>query len=325
MQFIPDSKSLTSVDIKTACADAPHGIVLNASKDSLTANVCRDRLAVGDVDIVVIEPVDDPTLRMCRHRLPAAVAALLAPPHRDAVIGFGPRVTTSIDDATLDASEPIWQLMLQVTTGGGHIVWPDETDAITSDVSMAEYLPRLAPTPPPQNRQWLLNVINDVVADSGLGLTDRVTMLAFEAGLLQIHDHLDSSHNCSQSIEGEGIDRDGDYWHAIMHRREPDYGNSKYWFRHVGQHPIFPAVADAAMNILRSAPGDVTRQLDALYQQQKQWNPAMFVDACQSVANYEDSPVGIVLRQIQFAEMLLLIQHGTDKLEQQRGRLLADG
>lgn len=66
------------------------------------------------------------------------------------------------------------------------------------------------------------------------------------AGLLLIHDFLEPSHQVSQSIEGEGRDANGDYWHAIMHRREPDFGNSKYWFRRVGKHPCFEKLAAAA-------------------------------------------------------------------------------
>jgi hypothetical protein len=53
------------------------------------------------------------------------------------------------------------------------------------------------------------------------------------AGLWLRFDFLDESHKMSQEIETPT----GSFWHAIMHRREGDFGNSKYWWRRVGQHP----------------------------------------------------------------------------------------
>src|SRR5579862_3197568 len=32
---------------------------------------------------------------------------------------------------------------------------------------------------------------------------------------------------------------EGELWHAILHRQEPDPGNAAYWFRKAGPHPIF--------------------------------------------------------------------------------------
>ena len=36
------------------------------------------------------------------------------------------------------------------------------------------------------------------------------------------------------------------YWHAIMHRREPDAFKSKYWWRRVGAHPVLKQLAEQA-------------------------------------------------------------------------------
>ena len=53
------------------------------------------------------------------------------------------------------------------------------------------------------------------------------------AGLWLRFDFLDESHKLSQEIETPT----GSFWHAIVHRREGDFGNSTYWWRRVGNHP----------------------------------------------------------------------------------------
>ncbi len=58
---------------------------------------------------------------------------------------------------------------------------------------------------------------------------------ALQAGLWLYVDDLDASHTVSQQIATPT----GAYWHAIMHRREADFENSKYWYRKAGNHPAF--------------------------------------------------------------------------------------
>lgn len=54
------------------------------------------------------------------------------------------------------------------------------------------------------------------------------------SGLWLLAGDLDRSHTLSQEINSP----EGSFWHGIMHRREGDFGNAKYWFRRVGDHPV---------------------------------------------------------------------------------------
>ncbi|MEM6655287.1 MAG: hypothetical protein AAF596_05745 [Planctomycetota bacterium] len=68
-------------------------------------------------------------------------------------------------------------------------------------------------------------------------------------------DDLARSHVISQSIGSA----EGSWWHGVMHRREGDFGNAKYWFRQVGKHPGASQLAERHGG----------------------WEHAGFVDACQ--------------------------------------------
>ena len=124
--------------------------------------------------------------------------------------------------------------------------------------------------------------------------------VALTAGLYQFHDDLHESHSYSQSIEGEGRNGSGDFWHAIMHRREPDYGNSKYWFRNVGSHPVFNELGIFATQLLDPFP-DWSQRVCA-----DGYDPFAFVDLCE--ASRTTPNLASAARELQWFEMLLLLK-----------------
>jgi hypothetical protein len=68
---------------------------------------------------------------------------------------------------------------------------------------------------------------------------------ACAAGLWLRFDFLDESHAISQASETP----DFNFWHAILHRREPDAWNSKYWLRRVGKHPVLEQLRKRAPEV----------------------------------------------------------------------------
>ncbi len=135
-----------------------------------------------------------------------------------------------------------------------------------------------------------LRGLNVVTLFAPVTVRDPVAARACLAGLWLRCNDLDQSHRISQEIHTP----DGSFWHGIMHRREGDFGNSKYWFRRVGRHPVFePLAAEAkALDVFPSG----------------EWDPYQFVDlveACLSWPNPEPEP----LLRLQQAEWQLLFDH----------------
>ena len=172
--------------------------------------------------------------------------------------------------------------------------------------------PSLAPT-----------AIHDGEIDRSLRADDYGALFAGDAirddyaqavlsGLNQMNDNLPRAHGLamSEDVKDESARTTLDYWHAIMHRREPDYPNAKYWWRRTGHHPVFADVLNAAKSEVAALPSgsDVRRAIDGM----SAWEPLAFTDLCEKHAA-SDNAENAVLRAIQAAEMARLLEYCVKK------------
>jgi hypothetical protein len=123
---------------------------------------------------------------------------------------------------------------------------------------------------------------------------------ACRAGLWLRFDFFEEAHAISQDLPTT----EGSYWHAILHRREPDPGNAKYWFRRVGRHPVFELLREAAA---RLAPERV-ESADALLDRTP-WDPYAFVDLCENARAKGPSSLLELCLAVQWCEWDLLFEH----------------
>lgn len=91
-------------------------------------------------------------------------------------------------------------------------------------------------------------------------IRDRNQAACCLSGVWLLYDFLDESHTLSQAISTP----EGSFWHGIMHRREGDFGNAKYWFRRLGDHPVYEQLTEAF----------------------GEWDPFDFVDRCEQAVRH---------------------------------------
>jgi len=132
--------------------------------------------------------------------------------------------------------------------------------------------------------------------------------IALKAGLLCIHDYLDESHEFSQSVQNQGVHQAGDYWHYIMHRREPDFSNAKYWSKVVGHHPIHDILPELVQPLFDQSESGTFRSWKDRLLPNNRWSMNAFVDYCAECESSQDQELNDLARKLQWTEMQLLLQ-----------------
>jgi hypothetical protein len=163
---------------------------------------------------------------------------------------------------------------------------PSAYGPIAADLLSEDRLPDLGPGSPNVAARIPLEQF-DAVRDFGRPVTNTDAARACDAGLWLLHDFLDRSHAISQELDTP----EGSFWHAVMHRREPDAWNSKYWWRKVGPHPVLKQLVEEAPAVGYAYT-----------------TPEAFVDVCERVRGRGDADEELA-RRVQRLEWQLLFDH----------------
>jgi hypothetical protein len=120
-------------------------------------------------------------------------------------------------------------------------------------------------------------------------------------GLWLWHDFLDEAHALAQADSTVT----GSLWHAIMHRRQGDFANSRHWYARCRRHFILGPLAQHVSVMTNTLPAD-TRLLRMTL---NGWDADAFVDLVEDVAPTPADPLHALAVEIQQLEWRLLLEH----------------
>lgn len=172
---------------------------------------------------------------------------------------------------------------------------------LSSSFEPSEYGPVLAPLiesageQPIDDSAGVGDVLKDIKALTvenafrHIRLHDHALGACCVAGVCLLHGHLDKAHSLCQDVDLPS----GSYWHGIVHRREGDYGNSKYWFSRAGDHPASDLIA------VEAAAHSPSAHLGA----RGSWDAEGFVDFCREALSGNDKKlieVGVSIQAVEW-------------------------
>lgn len=161
--------------------------------------------------------------------------------------------------------------------------------------------PPLVTGNPPRPR--LENCVGDRALTRLLPDASQIDRLNVQAGLCQILDFWELSHQAAQEADDLGERGISACWHGIGHRREPDPANAAHWFRRAGRRPLFATLARAAGPLLTGPTGSAIA--DRLIHGGL-WDPFEFINLC--CRSQPDGPEAKIARKLQRLECRQLLK-----------------
>ncbi|WP_276354758.1 hypothetical protein [Cohnella caldifontis] len=141
----------------------------------------------------------------------------------------------------------------------------------------------------------------------------RLSALAWKAALHLWNDSLEPAHAIVQELETPT----GAALHGILHRREGDFWNAKYWFRTAGDHPAYHGLQARASEWLAEwtqagggLPGGPAGEAIRTIARQGIWNPYLFTDAVEiAVGRIGETAAVEALEAIQHLELAAFLRY----------------
>lgn len=176
------------------------------------------------------------------------------------------------------------------------------SDLIERILLQPDLLGKLCPTEP---LKWDLpqriENTHDSSLSGGAAIEDKAKLDLVRGALLYAVDALDPAHRIFQEDKSDF----GSYWHGMLHRREGDFDNARYWFRRAGRQPFFPRLHTMAA------------EHSAVMGRQPSWDPYLFTGECEQAkhGDVEKIPEMMKLQRTEFEALLAYCWRAAVKAE----------
>ncbi len=126
-------------------------------------------------------------------------------------------------------------------------------------------------------------MLDGVTAEQLVAAKSSADSQGMLAGLWLWLDGLGESHRISRGLSTQT----GSFWHAIMHRREGDFSNSKYWYARAAGHPALAILGQQGSAMVNPMPAD-KRLLKIVA---NGWNAGAMVDLAREMHGQPQDPI----------------------------------